>query len=78
MMISSALQSGLAGMSAGMNGMSRGAAEIASSQQMNGTASRDVAEPLVEQTQSVRQVEASAKVVAASDEVLGTLIDVMA
>ncbi|MFD2113314.1 hypothetical protein [Thiorhodococcus fuscus] len=78
MMVSSALQSGLAGMSVGMNGMSRSAAEIASSQQMNGTASRDVAEPLVEQTQSLRQAEASTKVVGAADEMLGTLIDVMA
>ncbi|WP_094300789.1 hypothetical protein [Imhoffiella purpurea] len=74
-MISSAFQSGLSGIAAGMNGVSRNAAEIASSAQMNGTATRDVSAPLVEQTQNVRLAESSTKVVAAADGMIGTLID---
>ena len=74
-MISSAFQSGLSGIATGMNGMSRNAAEIASSRQMEGTATRDVAEPMVEQTQNLRVAEASTKVVSAADGMTGFLID---
>ncbi|NKN32111.1 hypothetical protein [Marichromatium bheemlicum] len=75
----SAINQGLQGIRVGTEGVRQNAAEIASAQTLNGPGStRELAEPLVEQTQHLRQVEASSKVVAAGDEMIGSLIDVMA
>ena len=77
MMISGAFQSGAAGVQNGMDGLRRNAAELASARQMEGSATRDIAKPLVEQTENMRQIEASAKVISASDEMIGRFIDEM-
>ncbi|NEV63839.1 hypothetical protein [Thiorhodococcus minor] len=77
-MISSVGQAGVAGMHAGMEGLRQNAAEIANARREDGSSVRDIAKPLVEQTENVRQVEASAKVFQTSDEALGTLIDTVA
>ncbi len=76
-MISSVSQAGQTGIQRGMAGLSANAAEIASIRQQ-GSSTRDISQPLVEQTQNLRQVEASAKVLQASDESIGRLLDVMA
>ncbi len=78
MMLSSVGQSGLTGIQTGMNGLSENAAELASARQMDGSAERDISKPLVDLTQNVLQVEASAKVLSASDEMIGRLINEMA
>lgn len=78
MAITSAMQSATMGMQRGINGLGENAAEIASASQMYGSAARDISKPLVEQTQNLQQVEASAKVLKAEDEMIGRLIDQMA
>ncbi len=78
MNISGIGQAGLLGVQRGAEGLSRNAAEIASAGQMNGSAARDISQPLVEQTQNLEQVQASAKVVKAGDLMVGSLLDVMA
>ncbi|SEQ32346.1 hypothetical protein SAMN05421693_12424 [Ectothiorhodospira magna] len=78
MLISAANHNALTGIHTGMQGLRAGAAEIASAGQMDGTAPRGLAAPLVEQIQHVNQVEASVKVLQTADRMLGTLIDVKA
>ncbi|TCT23996.1 hypothetical protein [Thiobaca trueperi] len=78
MAITSAMQSATMGMQRGINGLGENAAEIARSSQMDGSAVRDISKPLVEQTQNLQQVEASAKVLKTEDEMIGRLIDRMA
>lgn len=78
MMISSAGQAGLTGIQNGMEGLRQNATEIATARREDGSTVRDISKPLVEQTEHIRQVEASAKVFKASDETLGSLIDLMA
>ena len=78
MAITSAMQSATMGMQRGINGLGENAAEIASASQMDGSAVRDISKPLVEQTQNLQQVAASAKVLKAEDEMIGRLIDQMA
>jgi hypothetical protein len=78
MMISSAVQSGMAGINRGIRGLSQDATEIANAAQMGGSSTRDISKPLVGQMQDVRQVESSAKVIEASDEMIGRLLDVTA
>ncbi|MDX5332634.1 MAG: hypothetical protein LPK58_01105 [Gammaproteobacteria bacterium] len=71
----------LLGIQRGMNGLRENAAEIASAERLNGTppaGTRDVAAPLVESRANARQVEASVKVLAAEDRLLGSLLDVRA
>ncbi|MBK1720218.1 hypothetical protein [Thiocystis violacea] len=77
-MISGVSQVGLTGIQRGIEGLRGNANEIASARQMDGSAARDVSKPLVEQTENLRQVEASAKVLKSSDETIGRLIDIMA
>ena len=78
MLISGASQAGLRGIQNGMEGLRANASELASARQMDGSAARDISKPLVEQTQNVQQVEASAKVLRASDEMIGRLINDLA
>ena len=78
MAITSAMQSATTGMQRGINGLGENAAEIASARQMDGSAVRDISRPLVEQTENLQQVEASAKVLKAEDEMIGRLIDLTA
>ena len=71
-------QAGWMGMQRGLEGVRQNAAEIAGVKQLEGTAERDISAPLVEQTENLRQVEGSAKVLQSSTEALDHLIDIVA
>lgn len=67
------------GIQRGLDGMRRNASQIASADQLNRAGQEtDLAGSLVEMQQNKVQVQASAEVVSAMDEVLGTLIDIRA
>lgn len=71
--------SAVMGIQQGLNGLRRNAAEIASADQLSQAGSEtDLVGSLVGLQQAETQVQASAKVVSAVDEVLGTLIDTQA
>lgn len=74
----SAMQSGLAGIHTGMNGLRKDAQVIASQNIQNGPNTKDLTDALVDLKANQHQVEASAKVIKAQDEILGTLLDEMA
>ena len=74
----SAANLGLQGMQKGMKGIQQNAQQIASSNVEKGAATQDVAQPLVEMKLNKLQVEASAKVVQASSDMIGTLLDIKA
>ncbi len=74
----SALSSGVMGIQKGLDGLNRDAAQIASAKQMKNESSADLAQPLTNLVLDKLQVAASAKVVKAADETLGTLLDVLA
>jgi len=67
------------GIQRGLDGMRKNASEIASADQLN-KAGRDTSlvGSLVDMEQNKIQAQASAKVVSAADEVLGTIIDLRA
>jgi hypothetical protein len=68
--------SAVMGIQQGLNNLRRNATEIASTDQLNKAGKEtDLAGSLVGLKQSELQVQASAKVVSAVDEVLGTLLD---
>ncbi|BCU05985.1 hypothetical protein [Allochromatium tepidum] len=73
-------QAGWMGMQRGMDGLSQNASEIASAgvKPPAGTSVRDISEPLVDQTENLRQVEASAKVLQSSTDAFDHLIDILA
>ena len=73
-------QAGWMGMQRGMDGLSQNAGEIAglSAKPPAGTSVRDISAPLIEQTENLRQVEASAKVLQSSTEAFDHLIDILA
>ena len=73
-----ALNSAITGIMRGNNGIRQNATEIASADMMRNEPGRGLATPLVEMIAHQTQVEASAKVVKAVDEMLGTLIDIRA
>lgn len=73
-----ALASGVMGIQKGLDGLNRDAAQIASARQMKSDSSTDLAGPLTDLTVNKLQVAASAKVVKAADETIGTLLDVLA
>lgn len=71
--------SAVMGIQQGLNGLRRNAVEIASADQLSQAGSEtDLVGSLVGLQQAETQVQASAKVVSAVDEVLGTLIDTQA
>lgn len=71
--------SALQGIQRGLDGMRQNAAEIASADQLNRAGKdTDLETSMVEMNQNKVQVQASAKVVSALDEVIGTLIDTRA
>lgn len=71
--------SAVLGIQRGLDGMRKNAAEIASADQLNQAGKEtDLAGSLVEMNQNKVQVQASAKVVSALDEVIGTLLDTRA
>lgn len=68
--------SAVLGIEQGLSNLRRNASEIASADQLNKAGSdTDLAGSIVGLQQSTIQVQASAKVVSAVDEVLGTLLD---
>lgn len=71
-------QAGWMGVQRGMEGLRENASEIAQANRIEGSAARDISQPLVEQTENLRQVEASAKVIQSSTEAFDHLIDVLA
>lgn len=75
MEVTSATQTALQGIQRGVDGLQQIATEVASADRMEGNAARSVAEPLVEQIVHTTQVEASAQVVRAEDEMVGSLFD---
>ena len=81
-MINNTLAIGIQGMQDGMLGMENAARKIAraGTDGPQGTAegAGNLVEPIVELNIYERSVEASAQVVKAADETLGTLLDVMA
>lgn len=67
------------GIQRGLDGMRRNASQIASADQLNRAGQEtSLAGAMVEMQQNKVQVQASAEVVSAIDEVLGTLIDIRA
>lgn len=76
-MISSVMNAGVAGIQGGLYSLNRSGQQIA---QANVPPSEggpeSIVEPMVNQLQATNQVEASARVVEAGAETLGTLIDI--
>lgn len=69
----------LQGIQRGLDGLRRNASEIASADQLNQAGQdTDLEGSLLEMQQNKTQVQASAKVVSAADEVLGTIINTFA
>ncbi len=67
------------GIQRGLDGMRKNAADIASADQLNNTGQdTDLVNAVVELNQNKVQVQASAKVVSALDEVVGSLLDTRA
>ena len=71
--------SAVLGIQRGLDGMRKDAAEIASADQLNNSGQEtNLVDSLVSLKQNQIQVQASAKVVSAMDEVMGTIIDTRA
>ena len=71
--------SAVLGIQRGLDGMRKDASEIASADQLNNAGQEtNIVESLVSMKQNQVQVQASAKVVSALDEVLGSIIDTRA
>lgn len=69
-----AFQSGLAGIQTGMQSLNRNAAKIASSETIQ--SGGDFTEPLVNMIRDEQQVKASAKVIEASNNMIGSILDI--
>jgi len=79
MSISPLLNSGLQGISSGMQGVHDAAQKIVRAGTVEGgAANAGIEEPVIDLKLYQRSVEASAKVVKTADEVLGTLLDALA
>ncbi len=75
--IGGAFSAGLAGIQKGQEQINQGAQEVASANtQRPVQASQDIAKSLTEEKQGQRQVEASAKVVDAANQTVGSLVDI--
>lgn len=72
------IDSGVSGMRKGLEGIEKAAGEIASADSLEDTSTSSLAESLVDLKASENQVDASAKVVKAVDEMIGTLLDTKA
>ncbi len=75
--IGSAHQTGVLGIRRGMEQIERSSASIASAERLNGTRD-DLTDSLVGMKEGKLQAQASTKAVQATDEVLGSLLDVKA
>ena len=74
----SALQSAVTGIQRGVDGLNRDANTIARASVTESVSSPEVLNALVNLQEDKLQVQASAKVVAAADETIGSLLDVIA
>lgn len=70
-----ALNNAMLGIHRGLTGMRRNAAEIASADQFQSDSPAGLAKPLIDMRRDTVQVEASAAVVRAVDEAIGSLFD---
>lgn len=75
MEVNSAFSNAVSGIQRGMEGLARNSDEIVKATTGEGG---DIIKPLVESRLNLLQVEASAKVVRAVDDTLGSLLDEMA
>lgn len=64
------------GIHRGMQGLARNAAQLAGSQQLEGT--KDATQPIVDSRVARANVQANVKALATADDTLGTLLDVTA
>lgn len=71
------LNSGVQGINNGINNLRRDAHEIATANK-DSTETRDIVKPLVNLAVDRTQVAMSAKVIETADQVIGSLLDVMA
>ena len=71
----SALHSGIQGIQQGLRDLDRNAAKIVSKDQFTSQNASDLTEPLVNLELNKLQVAASAKVIKAVDETIGTILD---
>lgn len=78
MSIDSVAALGLLGVQKGLQGATNSAATIASADQASSPDSKSMTEALVTLKQHEMQVAASAKTIKAADDMVGTLIDVLA
>lgn len=69
----SAFQSGIAGVQSGIYGANQNASQIARAEQIS---TEQLTEALVQLQANKQQVEASAKVIETSSEMIGTLLDI--
>ncbi|MDH5357236.1 MAG: hypothetical protein OEY48_03650 [Gammaproteobacteria bacterium] len=72
----SAYQAGLAGIQSGIQGLNNNAAKIASTESLQFDA--DISQPMIHMISNKHQVQASAKVIETSNEMLGTILDIKA
>ena len=70
--------SGLTGIRNGLGGIQKAASQIASKETMEGDSPNDLVESMVDLKVNRNQVSASAQVVKATDQMLGTLLDIKA
>jgi hypothetical protein len=77
-MSDSILQAGLQGIQGGMDQFGRAASQVASAANANSANTTSLANSVVELKQAQTTVEASAKVVAAADSLVGSLLDELA
>ena len=78
MKIDSVASLGLLGVQKGVQGARAAATDIASAEQTTASSPTDVAASLIALKQSELQVAASAKTISSANEMIGSLIDVLA
>ena len=66
----------LTGLRRGLEGMQKNAAEIASAGQFNGTAEKPIEQSLVEQKQYAQNVQANARSLQVSFNLIGSILDI--
>ena len=71
----SALQSGLSGVQSGMKSLKQNAAKIASNS-LPQNENMSITDPLINMIQDKQQIQASAKVIEASNSMLGSILDI--
>lgn len=78
MNVDSVASLGLLGVQKGLQGARAAASDIASAEQANASSPTDVAASLIALKLSEQQVAVSAKVISSANEMIGSLLDVLA